>query len=92
MRKYFASGDRTTKDLFDFDLVRHCMNEAALFFFLTTRRFRRRQSTGTGSKSVTLADPLKDQDADLDFKEDAGTVTFVVPHIDVYGIASVSWQ
>jgi len=41
-------------------------------------------------RSVSLASPRREKDTDLAFQDQAGTVTFTVPAVDVYEIAAVT--
>jgi len=43
-------------------------------------------------KAVTLASPEREHDIELNFKEQAGVVTFAVPEVSIYEIAVVTMK
>jgi len=51
-----------------------------------------RVPAGRSVKSVTLADPERQADADLDFRENDGAVEFTIPAVKTYAIAVVTWR
>ena len=53
---------------------------------------RVRLPAGKKAKSVTLASPLRENDAALSFEKQAGAVEFTVPSVDVYEIAVIAFE
>jgi hypothetical protein len=49
-----------------------------------------RAPAGRSVRSVTLAGPQRETDADMAFREQAGVVTFTVPSVGVYEIAEIA--